>query len=271
MLRQHAVHFVQITYLLEAMNRNLIKEPTSPVLHEIRSSGDIAEWWDKYFQDLSLPSSSRQLAKIRKTLAEPVDDVRFYAYRLSCEIEELHNRLLEELMDRYFYYLEPEKAKVYIESLNGWENVASTFPDTKTEIIEAQQCLGLSRSTAAVFHAMRVLEHGLRSLAAHLNVDMASLRNNTWETILTNIEGAIKRAQENPNGAKLTSAEVAERKKTYQSYVPFLVHFKHIKDAWRNHVMHGDVSYNDAAAEGIIRGVCAFMNELASLMSVEAT
>ena len=49
-------------------------------------------------------------------------------------------------------------------------DVVARFKSARYDIHEGAKCLGLGRSTASVFHFIRVLETGLRALRAHVGV-----------------------------------------------------------------------------------------------------
>ena len=69
--------------------------------------------------------------------------------------------------------------------MDGWESVRNQFPSANTEIEEASKCFALDRYTAVVFHLMRIMEIGLRSLSSTLkDPSLDPKRNPNWEGIL---------------------------------------------------------------------------------------
>jgi hypothetical protein len=66
------------------------------------------------------------------------------------------------------FYLYPEtKAQLYLRFEDHWQKVIAGFPQTKDDAKAAVDCYALGYNTASVFHSMRVVEHGLRVVAAN--------------------------------------------------------------------------------------------------------
>lgn len=104
---------------------------------------------------------------------------------------------------------------------------------------------------------MRVAEIGLHALADHLGVVM---RNNRpieyedWIHILDAIDHKID---------DLRKIKTTQNQESIQFYSEVAVHFRHFKDAWRNHVSHARESYDLLQAESIFGHVREFMQDLA--------
>ncbi len=125
------------------------------------------------------------------------------------------------------------------------EEVSKAFPDAYYDMVEANLCLLFERSTAAVFHSMRVLEHGLKRLAQLLGVPVPP---ESWGKILQPINDEIKKK-------KHDDPEV-------QFYSQAAVQLKYLKDAWRNQCMHSSVTYDQEEAREILGHVKSFMEDL---------
>ena len=139
-------------------------------------------------------------------------------------------------------------------------NVAAKFPAANPEIEAAGQCLALEQWNAAVFHLMRVLEHGLRKTARSLGVKMPvhiDLAN--WLEIIRAIETEIASRTAVLANAKRTSRR--DKKLTY--YAEVASNFRYFKDGWRNHVSHGRANYDETQAEVVYSHVRTFMQLLA--------
>ena len=76
---------------------------------------------------------------------------------------------LDAGLKRQFIYRYPNDK---LAQLHGWqtrwEPALSSFPSSEADVEASIDCWALGHPTASVFHAMRVLEHGLRALAAEL-------------------------------------------------------------------------------------------------------
>ncbi|RIJ20320.1 hypothetical protein D1224_14405 [Henriciella barbarensis] len=115
-----------------------------------------------------------------------VDDMRV-------AIKDVETRLTDEVglmgfmvLDRAQYGLLQPAAK-----LVDWD-IERIFPDAARELSEASKCLALQRSTAAVFHAMRMLEVGIQKFSELLNIpDPVKPAERNWAIILSRIKGEI--------------------------------------------------------------------------------
>jgi len=169
------------------------------------------------------------------------------------EMIELSSRVHDELWSRHFLLIEEVKLSAYQakEFLFG-EIVVDSFPSAGYDIDEAGKCYALSRSTACVFHLMRVVEIGLRALCAALNVELSP--NVNWLAILnTKLAPAIDHLPNNNETER-------ERRKDMQL---IHTHFHAIRLALRNDTMHPKATYTDEEAGEVLRHVETFMKHLA--------
>lgn len=113
---------------------------------------------------------------------------------LAQALSELDGRLRDEVQYTYAFSLTHQEAALWDPSapLLG-DEVAAKFEAAAFDIEEAAKCHALGRSTAAVFHAFRILEVGIKAVAKCLDVpdlDKPVMKN--WGKILEGIEAAIK-------------------------------------------------------------------------------
>ena len=166
---------------------------------------------------------------------------------LESTIESFENTLCDELSIKVIYMVSPESAYL-LESekpLFG-ESANTAFPSSSYDITEAGRCLALSRSTASVMHLMRALEIPLHAMARELGV---TLKQDNWGEAINLIEQAIAKISADPDSKSFFSEAAT--------------HFRLLKDAWRNHVMHARSKYTEEEADIIFRSVKAFMGQLA--------
>jgi hypothetical protein len=164
-------------------------------------------------------------------------------------------RLEEDLRNETFLAVSPARAMYYEpkEPLFG-EYVDDNFRSTAYDITEAGKCYALYRSTACVFHLMRVLEIGLRVFADRFGVP--SDRQN-WHNIIEGIEKKIREMVTDPN-------RPADWKDQQEFFSAAATHFMFIKDAWRNYVAHARGKSTEEEAERIFTNVRGFMQRLAT-------
>jgi hypothetical protein len=84
--------------------------------------------------------------------------------------KELHSSVRREMKTVRFFRLSSDTQSHFEVSDGFGKEVSGAFPSAEYDIREAGNSLALSRATACVFHAMRVLEHGLCALADQFGV-----------------------------------------------------------------------------------------------------
>lgn len=159
--------------------------------------------------------------------------------------------IIHELSAMTFIHVEPQYSKYFEEVRLFGKEVAEGFTGAAEDIEGAGKCLALGRSTASVFHLMRVMELGLRSLAKPLGIPYAP----SWESYLTQIE------------KKITTKHRLKTKKWKQEepfYRDLAGDLQVVKMVWRNPTMHIVRHYNQDEAEQIFNAVRAFMCRLAA-------
>lgn len=181
--------------------------------------------------------------------------------------------VLFEGAKRRYLQVVPDRAKYVDNPALFGDAVKTKFPSAREDIQEAGNCLAAECSTAAVFHLMRAVEWGLRSLCAHLGfrrvrtvhkktgrVSYISLQWCDWETILNQARSRVTQ--------RASKLKRGNRKQLYQEfYHPALQDIEGIKDAWRNHVMHTRRAYTPLEAEAIKDRVQRLMEHLAGRIS----
>lgn len=178
---------------------------------------------------------------------------------LRAALNELSNTLHRELKCITVLCLNPKRSEFYkATNLFGGE-VARNFPSTTFDIEEAGNCLATERSTAAVFHLIRVIEVGLQALGKTLNVPHLDPRlNPTWEAILGKCDAELKKTRK-------------DRSPDWQADPDFFseatARLRSVKDAWRNPTMHIQKKYMPDEAQDIYNAVRTFMRHLATKLA----
>lgn len=134
------------------------------------------------------------------------------------------------------------------------------FPtDGAFELDEAAKCLALGRPTAAVFHLMRVMEIGIKALAACLGIpDPVKPAERNWSLILGKImDDGIKVKW--PNAAARMVPECVAMEQLHAS-------LDAVKNPFRNTTMHVESKFTDSEAQHILALVKGFMMRLADRM-----
>jgi hypothetical protein len=173
------------------------------------------------------------------------------------QYREFYNNLLTELASHVFFFV-PSTRRVLYDDPAKWygEPVTARFPEAARDFRDACQCFALSQWTATVFHAMRVLEHGLHDLARRLGVVFASgVELENWKNIIDQIEKKIREKEDLPKGQ--------QKSEDLQFYSEAASQFRYFKNAWRNHVSHSRTDYDEQGATDVLNHVKYFMGALA--------
>ncbi len=196
--------------------------------------------------DLGLPMCVRQVDRLIAIMS----DSEAHVISISEALSELANRLVDETEILHLLAINEDEKRYYepTSPLFG-EDVANALPLLIEDISEAGKCLALKRSTAAVFHLMRVMESGVQALGSKLGVVLVDEK--VWQIILDQINSAVKSLGKDP-AAKLYASAAA--------------HLYTVKIAWRNEVMHPKATYTLEEADAILRAVRVFMNDLVRLL-----
>ena len=177
------------------------------------------------------------------------------AQTTSQALDELRNRLTEELMDRALYHIPPQKAQRIADGAQSFgQDVVNRFPHMKTDLGEAAACLGLSRNTACVFHLMRAVETAVSAIGDKLGATIVDKDNVglAWGSIIANVNGEIEKMDRGP--AKDKWSEIAS-------------HLFHVKNCWRNTTMHPKQTYTEEETNEVFAAVKSFLRNLAHLLS----
>jgi hypothetical protein len=166
------------------------------------------------------------------------------------ELTSLQDRINDELATKMFLYMPSDRAEYYQNPKLLGNDVLAKFPTLQYDITEAGNCLATGRSTAVVFHLMRIMETAVQQFGAKLGVSLANEKN--WQNILDEINKAIKALQPKvPQTVAMTEASA---------------NLYAVKLAWRNQVMHPNDTYTLEEAENLIRQVKIFMGQLATII-----
>lgn len=252
--------------LVEALNtlnrfEVIFMQTALPLQNEdmIKSYDNQVKRLQKILEDIKLNVSARQAHTLSIVITNADNNSpEAKAAVIKQYSEELRSRIADELDGKSFYFISSH-VELMSDPFPFGESVNDSFPSAQYDIREAGQCLALKRSTACVFHLMRILEIGLSALVSAIDLRM---EKKTWNTILNRFEAEI-RSRDNK----------ADRKKWKINDEKFLAeaatYIRMVKNAWRNHAIHGKDVYTDEQAEEIYRSVKSFMRHLSGRLSEE--
>jgi len=175
-------------------------------------------------------------------------------------LREIGNTLRREVSTKTLLVLEPKEQAYFAPKEPHFGGaVAAKFLSAAFDIDEASKCFALGRSTASVFHLMRVMEIGIRATARCLGIpDPIKPAERNWGHIL----GEIRKDLDAHGGAAPTKAwAVAGDKEFFEGAYASL---DAVRVAWRNTTMHVENKYTTDEAEHIWSAVKGFITKLAS-------
>lgn len=181
---------------------------------------------------------------------------------LEADARTIGHRIIKELSSRRFLRVR-NACSSYVDNdeLFG-PVVAKRFRSAKSDIREAGNCLAADCNSAAVFHLMRVSEHGLRAVAKRLRVRLNHKGGNhpveyaDWNKVITGIRNKL---------TELRSKSPGKRKeKALMFYSDIADQSEYIKDIWRNRISHARHSYDADEAMRVKQRVHDFMVRLAA-------
>lgn|SRR5579864_57102 len=201
---------------------------------------------------LDLPLSQAHLDRFRDGLSTFANlPLPIVAARMRDMVVELNMRVWDELKSRFFLSIPSESVAYYRPAtpLFG-PAVEAKFSRMSEDISEAGKCLALNRSTAAVFHLMRIMELAVQGFGNKLGIALASEKN--WQNILDEINKAIKALDPKTPQTKAFAGASA--------------HLYNVKICWRNEVMHPKQTYTPDEARDVFAAVQTFIRDLAGIL-----
>lgn len=118
---------------------------------------------------INLERSLERLERLTSLLPR-YTELKFSLTHLIWEMNELNIAIAADLGDRRFFSISEEEAKLYEnDDLFGTE-VSSRFPKANDESRIAGTCYAMNNYTGCVFHLMRAVEYGARTMLKELGV-----------------------------------------------------------------------------------------------------
>lgn len=205
---------------------------------------------------VEIKSLDGQIKRLGKKAANPESDWLAVVTLL----EELRHGVIDVAKSHRFLMLSPDDTEFFLEPPIS-EGTLEKLPMIEADIIEAGKCYALDRWTASIFHSMRVLEIGLRIMAAKLGVKPLA----NWYDLIKGCEKAIEEISLDTHGT--------DWRQEKHFYAEAATDFRHFKDAWRNYAMHvgdprkGVRQYGKSEAWRVLTHVRSFMEHLSTRVS----
>jgi len=212
---------------------------------------------------LDLPVSVREFEKFNSWMNDRMVELgkitsienqksAFFAIEpiVKTKIEQVCSVVDSELESRIFFHVQPASALFYDQAELFGAPVNAKFPSIQYDMVEAGNCYAASRSTACVFHLMRIMEVGVQAFGEKLGVTYPDSKN--WQNILDESNKAI-RALPQKDRSTIKLCEIS-------------ANLYSVKLVWRNEVMHPNDTYTLEEAENLIRLVKLFLSNLSEVV-----
>ncbi len=170
-------------------------------------------------------------------------------------VSELMGAIQNRLGDDLFFRIAQSQRPFYDKLLITPAGEAA-FPSSVRDMREAGRCFALDQFTACVLHLMRALEFPLVAMTKALNFTSSSPN---WEQVINECEREIAKINPNTHGINWREDQ--------QFYSEAALHFRFLKNAWRNHAVHGHDTYDNREAREIMTHVRSFIDQLSQKLT----
>lgn len=208
-------------------------------------------------KELGLTGSLAAIEIAKRMIKEPTP-----TKVVSSHLDIIGRTVLKELKGVMFLHIKPDRVGYYNNISIVNELTTQNFKHASREIKRGGEAYACGLHTATVFHCMRALEHGLRALAQskELNISFSSeLELENWKNIIDPIEKKI-RDMEQQQKSMIKSENL-------QFYATAAIQFFYFKEAWRNHVSHSRISYEEHEAYRILTHVIDFFEHISKRLA----
>jgi hypothetical protein len=169
----------------------------------------------------------------------------------------LRDAVYAELRDKFFAYIPSDRLEYFDGRRIASDGVKFAFPTAYEEIRCAGQSYSFGLPTAAVFHAMRAVEIGVRTTGTALGVTFPyPIELAEWGKIVGEIEPKLEALKTGPRSA--------QKDADLKFYSEALSQFRHFNNGWRIRVSHARQNYAEDQAREVIDHVRSFFETLAT-------
>jgi hypothetical protein len=172
------------------------------------------------------------------------------------EFEIYITALNAEMKSKLFVFIPSHRQKFMQPRHFMAEGTKEAFPKAREEMANAGRSHAVGIHTAAVFHCMRAVEIGLRTMAIALDVKVGEvpLELADQEAVIRGIESKI-------NGMK-DRKKTAEKDDDLNFYSQAAMQFRYFKDGWRVRTAHTRATYEEGESLSVLEHAASFIDDL---------
>ena len=209
-----------------------------------------------------LPGTVERLGNFHCALSDPTG---ITYHLLLNEVRFLLETLNSDLKYKLFWVVQSNREFCVDPShmIIKWSAILESMPECKLDVEQAHHAYAFDLNSASLFHAMRVVEHGLRRLARKLRVKLThnkqpqAIETADWNKIIERAKSNAKDMRSRAKSGKTIAA--------IERYEHLLTICEHVKEH-RNAVSHVRKSYNGPEALGALQRVQEFMEAVVGVL-----
>ena len=206
---------------------------------------------DKVGAKLACVSAERLYGRVRE---EPCTVT---LVELSAALTDVESRFADHLTFVKLFVIPVERAILFsgAETLLN-STTAPLYTSLWFDCEEAAKCLCLGRSTACVFHTMRMLEIAIAAISKRLGIPDPVKVDRSWGNMLKTIKGKIDELH--PSKGRTLGCEGSRLEEIY-------VTLDAVKNPWRNGTMHVESVYTEEEARHILTCTSHLLDKMAAM------
>ena len=129
---------------------------------------------------MTLEKVAHRIRRFENKLRSNISISDFYA-----EARTLRESIEDDVKSNYLYLYPPDKAKLLLRVREAWTPAIVEFESIVVDCETATDCYAIGNNIGCVFHCMRILEIGLKTLAFAVDLTFDVQQ---WHTIIDQIE-----------------------------------------------------------------------------------
>jgi hypothetical protein len=227
------------------------------------AKGEAWDVFEKACKDIDLDSAVDQLNRLRRSC----EDKTIRRTKLASLLEDLRNRVTDQLGSRAFLYVAPSKVVFWENETLFGEEVFDKISEATTDIYEAGSCFAAGRAGGTVYHCLGIMQATFFKVGRQLGCTI-DLELDDWKKVNDKIEGALdaKRKIAEAKGKAGDAAAYAQWKKEETAYNELISDVNAVARAWRHPSAHFRQTYTIEQAKKVLDKVEDFAKHAASLL-----
>jgi hypothetical protein len=273
MLRAYARYFSAMQVIFGDAVLRLRLEKMGNDLILIKGDGSTSDWskwrnakfWQGFRTQCEEIDLDSAIAQTDRILEEIKKEAEIEPSKLESLLDELRNRIADQLASRMFLYVPASKISYWENGQLFGEEVFNKISEATTDIYEAGSCFAVGRAGGTVYHCMGIMQAVLfkigKMLGCTINLDV-----DHWGTVAQKIKDALDVVRKQAEAKKGDIEAWAEWKRREASYNELLSDLSAVEKAWRHTSAHHRQTHTIDQAEKVLGKVKDFAQHAASLL-----